>query len=291
VTMLELEQKQAALAKQDNGIKSLDERDKLIAVLSKVASGGKNKSSADRERPSRGDSELAEIRCSFAEQIAEVRQFAVQEVSALEHLFGNVVGSVPVALTVRSVSGFQASHTSLSCICEVLDKPGSEFQTKVVDGQPNPVWNESHELAEFGLGDTLQFRLYERNASLWDNVLGEGCRDNVLGEATLCGKDIYGGAFEGVLKLSNGMPGLELHVEIARLGLTHQNAEIRQVASRCNDAQKMVDEVLMRVDEVLRCNDAQKTELRRCSDKEPRARQTPRTPELAAYQELYDLHG
>jgi len=181
------------------------------------------------------DSALVEIQSSFTEQLTSVRNFAGQGISNLEDMFSKVIDPVPIVVNIQCIMGLRSSHSNLCCAGSILGGAESDFQTKAAVNDANVwTWNEFHELPAFGFDDKLQFRLIDRHA--WP------IQDNILGEATLSGSDIFTAGFGGVLKLSNGLQGLELHVTIVRLGLTYQHAELRKVALHCCDVEKVVND-------------------------------------------------
>jgi len=158
---------------------------------------------------------------------------ATLDINSMEDLLGKVVGPIPILVTIQSVSGLRISSTNL-CLCgEIVGKPGSTFQTKVAAGTLNPSWDERHEIAEFGFRDQLKFWLCDKQT--WP------MQDIILGEAILPGRDVYTNDFANRLKLSGGLPGLQLFVTVTRLGLTVQHSELRAVTSDIHDARAAIE--------------------------------------------------
>lgn len=178
-------------------------------------------------------------------EIGNLQEFATQEIGNIQDCLGNVVGTTPISVTIQHVAGFRSCYQHLFCIGEILDKQdqGSLFATTSACSTSalDAVWNERHELIDFCFYDLLRFRLHD--CFLHDRGLAPPA-DTLLGEATISGKDIFTEAFNGVVKLTSGsIPGLELHVRIARLGLSFQHTELRSIASDCNDLRIMVEKL------------------------------------------------
>merc|ERR1712129_152909 len=70
------------------------------------------------------------------------------------------------------------------CMCEVLDKPLTRFETAAVGGCLDPIWHHHARLDEYCQGDALVFSVCNR----W-----EAC-DRLLGTAVLPSKEF---AFDG----------------------------------------------------------------------------------------------
>jgi len=69
----------------------------------------------------------------------------------------------------------------------------------------------------------------------------------MIGGAVLSGRDLYTAGFQGALKLSNEMPGLELHLTVLRLDLVKQHSELREVASECKDTRAQLNDALAKL--------------------------------------------
>lgn len=82
------------------------------------------------------------------------------------------------------------------CVCEVVGKPGSRFQTKVINDNLNPVWNTRGELTDFSPGEELRFSVFDRDKGA-SNV------DECLGQAKLLSPQFLPNGFEGELLLAD----------------------------------------------------------------------------------------
>mmetsp|Transcript_109700 Transcript_109700/g.354172 ORF Transcript_109700/g.354172 Transcript_109700/m.354172 type:complete len:669 (-) Transcript_109700:109-2115(-) len=83
------------------------------------------------------------------------------------------------------------------CVCEVIGKPQSRFQTQVVRESQDPRWDTEKDVPDFCAGDTLRFSVYDQD---W------GKPDELLGMAEL-DTNFYPEGFEGELPLSQaGVP-------------------------------------------------------------------------------------
>jgi hypothetical protein len=184
--------------------------------------------------------ELEEVQSLLAEQLEGIHKFATEDVSYLEDKLRRTVGTTSILVSIQNVSGLRVNSARLCCIGEIVGKPDSEFQTKVVEGKQSPMWDEIYELKEFGIRDSLQIRLYDRQE--WP------MRDIVLGDVCLTGHDIYSTDFlQGAYKLANGLPGLELHVKVRRLDPKFDSHELRQVAVHCNGVRATVEKIQNRM--------------------------------------------
>lgn len=175
----------------------------------------------------------------FDVEMNGVQRFVTAQVGNLQDHVGRIVGSSPFSVTIQSATGFQSFHPHLCCAMEVIGKAGSQFETQAACGTFETVWNESYELLDLGLHESLQFRIVDKQPDLMGPL-----RSVVLGEATLSGKDIFADGFGGVLKLSSGSSfELDLHLTIVRLGLSAQHAKLRELEASCNDVWKVIPNI------------------------------------------------
>lgn len=86
------------------------------------------------------------------------------------------------------------------CVCEIQGKSNApKIQTKVVPNCLDPVWNHHAEIKGFKPGDSLVFRIYDK-----DFVK----RDDFLGTVTLASEQFYPRGFEGELPLTEAGKGI-----------------------------------------------------------------------------------
>jgi len=142
---------------------------------------------------------------------------AVRQVDAVARLGGG--GARPeVKLKVKLLGATNLKNADWVgksdpfCICQVLGKPDSKFQTEVVNNNLNPEWNAEFIVEDFVSGDTLDFSIFDHDPT------NQNAR---LGTATLTSKDFLPNGFHGALPLIE--PGLKkgkgvLNVSIEVMG-------------------------------------------------------------------------
>merc|ERR1712129_79916 len=85
------------------------------------------------------------------------------------------------------------------CVCEVLGKPESTWQTAWKQNTHDPVWNETQELVSYRKHDSLEFSVYDYDERFW--CISEG--KDFLGKATLESDQFHPAGFDGVLQLEH----------------------------------------------------------------------------------------
>jgi len=130
----------------------------------------------------------------------------------------------PLKLTIVSARGLRdadwvpgAGKSDPYCVCEIAGKPReAKVQTKVINDTLDPVWEHQAELPGFRQGDTLVFKV-------WDKDLG---KSDFLGELHLESAQFCPHGFDGELLLANAGRGIK-----AYLKLKIQPATARPVAA------------------------------------------------------------
>lgn len=80
------------------------------------------------------------------------------------------------------------------CICEIQGKPLSRTVTEVIKNNLDPVWNQHAAFADFKVGDTLLF-------TVWDKDTFKS--DDLLGRASLSSEQFHPSGFDDELLLSD----------------------------------------------------------------------------------------
>uniref|UniRef100_A0A7S4PU83 C2 domain-containing protein n=1 Tax=Alexandrium monilatum TaxID=311494 RepID=A0A7S4PU83_9DINO len=126
--------------------------------------------------------------------------------------------NIVLKVTIVSASGLRnADHlpgqgvSDPYCVCSIPGKPRSRIWTKVIDNNLNPVWNHEEKFHGFAVGDSLDFRVYDKDV---------GMSDDFLGKAKLVGKQFYPRGFDGELELQEAGKGIHatLRVKVEVLG-------------------------------------------------------------------------
>mmetsp|Transcript_22841 Transcript_22841/g.43794 ORF Transcript_22841/g.43794 Transcript_22841/m.43794 type:complete len:454 (+) Transcript_22841:68-1429(+) len=103
------------------------------------------------------------------------------------------------ALKLKVIGGHRlpnmgwGSKSDPYCVVEIPGKPGSRRRTRTIDGNLDPLWQESFEMTEHAPGDSLVF-------AVWDEDWGKN--DDLLGFVTLSYSDYHPHGFQGELPLS-----------------------------------------------------------------------------------------
>mmetsp|Transcript_79528 Transcript_79528/g.229984 ORF Transcript_79528/g.229984 Transcript_79528/m.229984 type:complete len:867 (-) Transcript_79528:181-2781(-) len=79
----------------------------------------------------------------------------------------NIVG----AKNLRNADNFGQSDPF--CVCEILGMPESRFQTRVIDDNPNPLWNHCVTLCGFTKKDKLKFQVWDKDTFSANDTLGQ----------------------------------------------------------------------------------------------------------------------
>merc|ERR1719413_168430 len=74
-------------------------------------------------------------------------------------------------------------------VCEVVGKPHSKFQTKVVNNELEPIWDHTGELVDYLPGDSLEVAVFDKD--IWPK------RDDLLGKVTIPSKIFSPDGFAG----------------------------------------------------------------------------------------------
>jgi len=136
-----------------------------------------------------------------------------------KHVTQKVYGKVGAHLwvTIFSAKGLRAADWHFSgnssdpyCICEIPGKSTSKVQTKVIDANLEPVWNEKFEIKGFKAGDDLEFKVMDKD--VWPKS------DDPLGNVKLKSESFYPHGFNGELQLEDsegtGTPTLRVQVVV-----------------------------------------------------------------------------
>lgn len=97
------------------------------------------------------------------------------------------------------------------CVCEVVGRPDTKFQTKVVDNCLDPRWDHLALISLFAKGDSLEFAVYDKDK--WPKS------DDLLGKVKFPGACLPRDGFRGELALvdpcaKSGCPEPRLELEI-----------------------------------------------------------------------------
>jgi len=120
------------------------------------------------------------------------------------------------------------------CVCEIQDKPFTQFRTDSTSGTGSPVWNHVQVVGGFVKGDVLVFSVYGTNTK-------EQC--NLIGKAMLTSDRIFPSGFQGELFLAGtGMQGSPLDsltltvfpAELTRQEETQESSEPPELTSKLN---------------------------------------------------------
>eukprot|EP00929_Paragymnodinium_shiwhaense_P062938 TRINITY_DN31454_c0_g1_i1.p1 TRINITY_DN31454_c0_g1~~TRINITY_DN31454_c0_g1_i1.p1 ORF type:complete len:676 (-),score=150.42 TRINITY_DN31454_c0_g1_i1:76-2103(-) len=112
-------------------------------------------------------------------------------IRAAESLLVTVEGAS--SLRQRYMAGGSVTSPDAYCICEILGKPRSRVMTPVVEQTVEPVWDCTLTLADFSMGDMLEFSVYDRNEFL--------LKDEYLGRALVDSLDFSNNRFSGEVQL------------------------------------------------------------------------------------------
>lgn len=85
------------------------------------------------------------------------------------------------------------------CTCEILGKPQSKITTRVIEDTLNPTWHHESRMSDFSGGDSLLFRIWDKDEGKSDDLLVEPVE---LSAAQLLGPT----GFEGSLQLVSLIP-------------------------------------------------------------------------------------
>merc|ERR1711972_717565 len=91
------------------------------------------------------------------------------------------------------------------CVCEVVGKPYTRFQTLAVNDSLNPEWNHIGEVRGVVAGDDIMFTVFDKD---W------GTKDDVLGKATLRSAHYQSQHFSGMLPLSQAGEGISANINV-----------------------------------------------------------------------------
>jgi len=89
---------------------------------------------------------------------------------------------------------FTSNVSDPYCICEIQGKPLSRHVTEVIKDNLDPVWNQHAVFADFKVGDTLLF-------TVWDKDTFKS--DDLLGRASLCSEQFHPSGFDDELLLGD----------------------------------------------------------------------------------------
>jgi len=90
-------------------------------------------------------------------------------------------------------------------VVEIIGKPNAKHETHGHKHGKDPVWNFTTEFAHFSEGDSLRFTIFDKDAIM---------KDDVLGQVTLSGDRVANG-FIGTLELEKAGSGVEAYIEVA----------------------------------------------------------------------------
>mmetsp|Transcript_134871 Transcript_134871/g.336552 ORF Transcript_134871/g.336552 Transcript_134871/m.336552 type:complete len:261 (-) Transcript_134871:392-1174(-) len=94
------------------------------------------------------------------------------------------------------------------CVCSIVGKPDQSFTTKVMQNTLDPIWNHRGQLSGFEAGDTLEFKVFDKDMLK---------KDDLLGQITLSSEVFMKDGFSGEVPLSKGgrkvQPFLRLRIE------------------------------------------------------------------------------
>jgi len=127
----------------------------------------------------------------------------------------------PLKLTIVSARGLRdadwvpgAGKSDPYCTCEIAGKPKEKLHTKVINDNLDPVWEHQGELPGFRPGDTLVFKVYDKDLA----------KSDLLGQLKLESAEFYPHGFEGEKPLADAGKGhhaylkLKIHPTMAPTG-------------------------------------------------------------------------
>lgn len=102
-----------------------------------------------------------------------------------------------VTVTVVSAKGLRDADwigtSDPYCVCEAVGRADSQFQTDATKDSTNPVWSHEAVVANYKVGDSLQFTIKDSDPAK---------PDDVLGKLTIPAKQFHTEGFEGTLPLT-----------------------------------------------------------------------------------------
>ena len=118
----------------------------------------------------------------------------------------------PLKLTIVSARGLRdadwipgSGKSDPYCVCEIAGKPKvPKVQTKVINNNLNPVWEHDAEVSGFEQGDTLVFKVYDKDT----------LKSDLLGELHLDSAQFYPQGFEGELPLADAGKGIKAYLKL-----------------------------------------------------------------------------
>merc|ERR1719410_2815743 len=118
----------------------------------------------------------------------------------------------PLKLTVVSARGLRdadwlpgSGKSDPYCVCEIAGKPReAKLTTKVINDNLDPVWEHHGELPGYRPGDTLVFRVYDKDVAKSDS----------LGLLHLESAKFYPQGFEGELPLADAGKGIKAYLKL-----------------------------------------------------------------------------
>lgn len=117
-----------------------------------------------------------------------------------------IVGATGLRNADFSINPFKRDLSDPYCICEIPGKPLSRTVTEVVDNDLNPVWNHKVQFADFDVGDSFKFRIFDKDVSFK--------RDDFLGHATLDSAEFHPHGFDQDVLLSDAGKNRKAYLRI-----------------------------------------------------------------------------
>jgi len=125
---------------------------------------------------------------------------------------GSDIEAPPLKLTIVSARGLRdadwvpgAGKSDPYCVCEIAGKPKeAKVQTKVINDNLDPVWEHHAEIPGFRQGDTLVFKV-------WDKDLA---KSDFLGELRLESAQFYPHGFDSELPLANAGRAIKAYLKL-----------------------------------------------------------------------------
>jgi len=96
------------------------------------------------------------------------------------------------------------------CVCQVLGRPESTWQTAWKQNTHDPEWNEMRELVTYRKQDSIEFSVYDYDDGFWCIADSK----DFLGKATLKSDQFHPAGFHGVLPLEGAGKGKQSTIKV-----------------------------------------------------------------------------
>jgi len=119
----------------------------------------------------------------------------------------------PLHITIVGARGLRdadwlpgAGKSDPYCICELEGKPdANKLETQVINNTCDPSWDFQGSLTDYAAGDSLVFKVYDKDSFK---------KDDFLGFAVLSGEQFHPNGFEGELTLQDAGKGISAALQV-----------------------------------------------------------------------------